>query len=267
MLDRFNREIDYLRISVTDRCNLRCEYCMPAEGIKLMSHNDVLSLEDMAKVVRVAATKFGIKKVRLTGGEPLVRKGIVELVSMINDIPGIEEINMTTNAILLKDFAEELKDAGLTRVNISLDTMDAAKYKRITRGGDIEKVKEGIRAAKAAGLTPVKINVVRPKDADVQDLEKVKDFCEAEGLTIRYINMMDLTTGSFSQVEGGTSGNCNTCNRLRLMANGNIKPCLFSNLQYSIRQHGIENAFLLALKMKPEKGEVSTSHEFYNIGG
>ncbi len=267
MLDPFNREISYLRISVTDRCNLRCKYCMPAEGIQLMRHEDILSLEEITEVVKVAASKFGIRQVRLTGGEPLIRKGIVDLVKMIRQVPEIDEINMTTNGIYLQKYAQDLKEAGLTRVNISLDTIDAKKYESLTRGGDIEQVKGGVLAAKKAGLTPVKINVVRPKDHDVEDLENVKDYCDKEGLEIRYINMMDLETGSFSQVEGGAGGNCKKCKRLRLMANGNVKPCLFSDLSYNVRELGTENAFLKALNMKPERGNVSQSHSFYNIGG
>lgn len=267
MLDRFNREINYLRISVTDRCNLRCTYCMPAEGIKLMTHNEVLSLEEIVEITQIAVQKFGIKKVRLTGGEPLVRKGIIKLVSMLNKIEGLSEITMSTNGILLEEYAQDLKDAGLTRVNISLDTLDPTKYKQLTRGGDIERVKAGIQAAQKAQLFPIKINAVRPKDYDKQDLQKVIDYCQKEKLELRFINLMDLKTGTFSQVENGESGNCKTCNRLRLTANGNIKPCLFSNKTYNIREMGIENAFLTALKMKPERGDISTSHDFYNIGG
>ncbi len=166
MLDRFNRNIHYLRISVTDRCNLRCTYCMPEEGIKLIDKKDILSLEEIVNVVKIGAEKFGIRKIRLTGGEPLVRKGIVELVRQISSIDGIEECTMTTNGILLPGFADSLKKAGLKRVNISLDTMSPEKFRMITRGGDLEQVIEGIRAARSAGLTPVKINVVKTQILD-----------------------------------------------------------------------------------------------------
>src|SRR6056297_366642 len=147
MLDRYNRNITYLRISVTDRCNLRCIYCMPEDGVRLLPKKEILSLEEIAEVVKVGA-ELGIKKVRLTGGEPLVRKGIVNLVQMLQRIEGIEEISMTTNGILLPKFAEPLKKAGLNRVNISLDSVSPNQYERITRGGNLKLVLEGIRAAK-----------------------------------------------------------------------------------------------------------------------
>ncbi len=267
MLDRFKRNINYLRVSVTDRCNLRCTYCMPEDGIKMMSHNDVLKLEEIAEVIKVGAEKIGITKVRLTGGEPLVRKGIVNLVEMVSNIHQIEEITLTTNAILLADFADDLKKSGLNRINISLDTMNADKFKDITRGGDINKVFEGIKAAKKAGLIPIKINAVKSKSPDLEDIKNLEEYCAKEGLELRFINEMDLTEGSFSQVEGGESGNCATCNRLRLQANGNIKPCLFNNQAYNVREYGIEQAYMMALNLKPERGEISSDHKFYNIGG
>ena len=267
MLDAYNREISYLRVSVTDRCNLRCTYCMPADGIKLIGHNEVLSLEQISDVVRVGSEKFGIKKIRLTGGEPLVRKGIVSLVEMINGIPGIEEICMTTNGILLSKFAKELKEAGLNRVNISLDTLSPEKYRKTTRGGDINDVFTGIEAAMINGLEPVKINVVKISESNENEWKELKEFCLQRGLKIQFIHQMNLKSGTFSQVEGGYGGNCTICNRIRLTANGFIKPCLFSNLAYSINEHGIEKALNLALLNKPEKGISNTNHQFYNIGG
>lgn len=267
MLDRFNRNIHYLRISVTDRCNLRCTYCMPEEGMTLIDKKDILSFEEIVDVVRIGASKFGIRKIRFTGGEPLVRKSIVELVEKVSSIQGVEETSMTTNGILLSEYAGALKKAGLKRVNISLDTLSPVKFSAITRGGDVEKVKEGIVAARSAGLSPVKINVVKTEDTDPEELEALKQYCKRNDLKIRYINQMNLLTGTFSQVEGGSSGNCAVCNRLRLMSNGNIKPCLFGNHGFNIREFGIENAFKLALGNKPLKGEASDNHQFYNIGG
>lgn len=267
MLDRFNRNIHYLRISVTDRCNLRCIYCMPEEGISLIDKKDILSLEEIVEVVKTGAGKFGIRKIRLTGGEPLVRLGIVDLVKQITSIKGIEECALTTNGILLPHYASELKQAGLKRVNISLDTLSPVTFRELTRGGEVEKVKEGIRAAKKAGLNPVKINVVKSEKTDPEELLAVKEYCRENDLKIRYINQMNLSTGSFSKVEGGSGGNCASCNRLRLMSNGNIKPCLFSQHGYNIREYGIEEAFHLALGNKPLKGMASDNHDFYNIGG
>ncbi len=215
MLDKFNRDITYLRISVTDRCNLRCTYCMPEEGIKLLDHNKILSFEEIVEIVRVGVS-LSINKVRLTGGEPLVRKGIVDLVRMISSVEGIEDLSMTTNGILLNDMAEPLAKAGLNRVNISLDTIDPLKYISITRNGGIEKVFKGIEAAKKAGLEPIKINCVIFKNESEQNARNVARFAKENNLQIRYIHQIDLRTGEFSVVEGGEGGNCKICNRLRL---------------------------------------------------
>lgn len=265
MFDRFERNITYLRVSVTDRCNLRCVYCMPEDGIHWMKKEDILSIEEIAEVIKTGAT-LGIQKIRLTGGEPLVRKGIVELVERINRVQGINEITMTTNGILLPDFAVDLKKAGLNRVNISLDSISAEQYKSITRGGELEKVIAGIRAAKNAGLTPVKINVVK-LGSEEQDFHALREFAAAEGVQLRFITQMDLRTGEFEPVEGGEGGNCLICNRLRLTANGMIKPCLFSNREFNVKEFGIREAFLKALNAKPEKGAVNKIGSFYNIGG
>ena len=151
--DSFQRPINYLRISVTDRCNLRCIYCMPEEGVGMMSHSDILSYEEIYTVARVAAG-MGINKIRLTGGEPLVRLGVPDLVRMLAGIDTIDEITMTTNGILLARYAQELKDAGLSRINISLDTLKPEKFEMITRCGHLKDTLEGIEAAHAAGLEP-----------------------------------------------------------------------------------------------------------------
>ena len=151
MFDRFKRQINYLRISVTDRCNLRCTYCMPEEGIRLLDHSDILSFEEITDFARMAVAN-GITKVRLTGGEPLVRKNIAELVSMLHGIDGLEDLSMTTNGILLPKFASDLKKAGLNRINISLDTVNPDKYCQITRNDELAQVLEGIEAALEAGL-------------------------------------------------------------------------------------------------------------------
>jgi GTP 3',8-cyclase len=266
MYDRYNRNITYLRVSVTDRCNLRCIYCMPREGIQLLNKEDILSFEEIAEVVKTGV-RLGIKKVRLTGGEPLVRKGIVDLVSMIHSIDGIEEITMTTNGVLLSKYADQLKHAGLNRINISLDSVSPSQYKEITRGGKLEDVFAGIQAAREAGLLPIKINVVKLNDNSKQQYDEIRKFAAAEGLQLRFINQMDLKAGEFSKVDGGDGGNCSVCNRLRLTADGMIKPCLFSNQSYSIKEHGIENAFLHALRAKPFKGTMNSKGNFYNIGG
>jgi len=266
VLDRFDRNINYLRISVTDRCNLRCSYCMPAEGIKLLKHSDILTFDEITAFCRVAID-YGVTKVRLTGGEPLVRRGITALVRMLSDLNGISDLSMTTNGILLKDFAMELKNAGLHRINISLDTVDAEKFTEITRGGNIADVFKGINAARDAGLLPVKINCVFRESKDEPEAKGVTEFCEQNNLEIRYIRQMDLVRGHFSTVEGGTGGDCGLCNRLRLTANGKLKPCLFDDLEFDVRKLGFEKAFMNAVNLKPECGSVNNKGAFYNIGG
>lgn len=266
MLDKYNRKLNYLRISVTDRCNLRCTYCMPAEGVPHMDHKEILSFDEIVDVVKYGVS-IGINKVRLTGGEPLVRKGIVDLVRMIWNVEGIRDLSMTTNAILLDKFADELKEAGLQRVNISLDTLDADKFSEVTRGGDINQVFKGIAAAKKAGLLPIKINCVVWENSKEKNAQAVAKYSEENDLKIRFIHQMNLKTGEFSVVEGGDGGNCKQCNRLRLTASGDIKPCLFSDLSYNVRNLGVEEAFNQAIGNKPKVGTYNKSGDFYNIGG
>ena len=266
MFDSYNRRINYLRISVTDRCNLRCTYCMPAEGIALMQHKDILTFEEIMEVVD-AALALGVDKIRITGGEPLVRKGIVDLVKLIASKPGVQDLGMTTNGQLLEKFAQPLKDAGLHRVNVSLDTMDPGRYREITRGGEIENVLKGIISAVNAGLSPVKINCVIVKSPTEPDAVEVAGYAKGLGLQVRFIRQMDLEKGEFYIVDGGSGGDCSTCNRLRLTANGMIKPCLFNDLEYNVREHGAYKALQLALGNKPSCGTVNRHGEFYNIGG
>jgi len=239
---------------------------MPAEGIKLLDHKDILSFEEIVVVIRVAMT-MGIEKIRITGGEPLVRKGVVHLVEMIAASDGIKDFGLTTNGILLGNFASQLSQAGLHRVNISLDTADPGKYRQITRGGDIRDVFLGIDAARKAGLEPVKINCVVKNSSDELDALQVKEFCRKEGLEVRFIHEMDLESGCFTVVEGGSGGDCKKCNRLRLTANGTIKPCLFNDLGFDIRELGIERALTQAVEMKPEWGSLNLLNKFHNIGG
>ncbi|MEA3443211.1 MAG: radical SAM protein [Bacteroidota bacterium] len=266
MFDQYNRLINYLRISVTDRCNLRCVYCMPAEGIQLMQHNDILSYEEMYEVAKTGAS-MGINKIRITGGEPLVRKGIVGFVEMLSGIKEIKDLGMTTNGILLEKYAGDLATAGLHRINISLDTMNADKFRQITRGGNINSVFRGIEAAAKANLLPIKINTVIRNNKEETDAVAVKEYCEKNDLEIRYIHVMELSKGEFSVVEGGEGGDCANCNRLRLTANGMINPCLFSNIGYSVRKLGSKEAIRQALENKPACGTVNEVGQFYNIGG
>lgn len=266
MFDNFNRQISYLRVSITDRCNLRCTYCMPCEGVQLLNHNDILTFEEISSTVK-AGVELGIEKVRLTGGEPLVRKGIVNLVAMLSQIEGIKELSLTTNGQLLEKFAPQLAKAGLHRVNVSLDTMDPDIYRRMSRGGEIGPVLKGIEAAREAGLLPIKINCVISGSAKDKDAVEVAAFCAEKDLHIRYIHQMNLKSGDFSIVEGGEGGDCSICNRLRLTANGMIKPCLFNDLEYNVRELGPQEAFRLALIHKPARGTKNMLGKFYNIGG
>lgn len=266
MYDCFNRNINYLRVSVTDRCNFRCTYCMPAEGVYMLSHKDILSFDEIYATIKHGVSQ-GINKVRITGGEPLVRKGIIDLIKMLGNLEGINDLSMTTNGVLLTKFAKELKAAGLMRINISLDTLDAEKFKSITRIGELNDVLKGIEAAKNAGLSPIKLNCVIKKTKEEPDAQAVAEYAKNNGLQVRFIHEMDLEKGDFKVVEGGEGGDCKICNRLRLTANGSIKPCLFSEIDYNIRELGIEQAYELALKRKPKTGHKNKTGNFYNIGG
>lgn len=278
MKDNFEREITYLRISVTDRCNLRCKYCMPPEGIEKKDHEKLLSLEEMYRIIKVS-TKLGIKKIRFTGGEPLVRLGLPKLIKNVSQLEGIKEITLTTNGMLLPKYIEELKEAGLNRVNISLDTLNSERYKDITRGGDFNKVMEGIKAAQEYGMKPIKINVVLMKGFNDDEIEDFAKLTIDKDIIVRFIELMpfgegyswtkdkylnnsrvlekldnletiDYDKGSpsrYYKVKGarGKIGLinpisrhfCNTCNRIRLTADGNIKPCLHSDLEIDMKKY------------------------------
>jgi len=265
MFDSFNRRINYLRISVTDRCNLRCEYCMPAEGIQLIPRERILKFTEIAEITRIAVD-MGVTKVRITGGEPLVRRRIVELVKMIARIAGVEDFGMTSNAIALPRFAQPLFDAGLHRLNISLDTVDPQRFRELTRCGELADAVAGIDAAIAAGFDPIKLNCVIQESSDEPDARGVAAFGATRGLQVRYIRKMNLATGEFWQVEGGDGGKCSTCSRLRLSSDGKLYPCLFSDQCYDVRELGIEQAIHRALEGKPLSGQKAT-REFNTLGG
>jgi cyclic pyranopterin phosphate synthase len=194
LLDPYSRRINYLRISVTDRCNLRCRYCMPEEGIPLISHEEILTYEEMLRIVRVFARE-GISKVRLTGGEPLVRKGIVDFISRLSQIEGIEDLSLTTNGILLKEFAVDLKRAGLKRINISLDSLRRERFYQIARRDGYERVWEGIEASLSAGLSPIKINMVAIRGVNDDEIESFAQLTLRLPLTVRYIEYMPSGNG------------------------------------------------------------------------
>lgn len=266
MQDRFGRLIDYLRISVTDRCNLRCVYCMPPGGIRLLPEEEILSFEEIAGVARTAV-RLGARKIRLTGGEPLARLGIEELVRMLSGIAGVEDLAMTTNGTMLAEAAGRLAAAGLKRVNIGLNALDPERYRRLTRGGDVRSALSGIQAARRAGLEPIKINCVVEASSSEPDAGAVAAWAAAEGLEVRFIRRMNLATGEYWPVEGGTGGDCRLCNRLRLTSNGLIRPCLFSDLAFSVRELGPEEAILQAVSEKPQQGSRCTTNCMQAIGG
>ncbi|MEA1871936.1 MAG: GTP 3',8-cyclase MoaA [Chloroflexota bacterium] len=188
-IDSFGRSINYLRISVTDRCNLRCIYCMPPEGVPQMPHSEILSYEEIRTVVQAAA-ELGINRIRLTGGEPLVRAELPNLIRMLSQIEGIEELSLTTNGTFLKKYALEFKQAGLSRVNVSLDTLKADKFRYITRLGALEDVLEGIEAAKGAGFEPVKINTVVMRGINDDEIRDFARMTYKEGCHVRFIELM-----------------------------------------------------------------------------
>jgi len=266
MIDPFGRDISYLRVSVTDRCNLRCRYCMPPEGIRLLRHEDILSYEEIVDVVR-AATTAGVRHVRLTGGEPLTRRGIVDLVGMVADVDGVEDLSMTTNGTYLAEHAMALAKAGLRRINVSLDTLDPDRFSESTCGGDIAPVLAGIDAAEAAGLTPIKLNCVVGQWTSEADVESVRAFGRRRGFDVRLIRHMDFGAGHFTVVEGGTGGDCPRCNRLRLSSDGHIRPCLFADASFSVRELGAAEAIRRAVEAKPVAGGPCEHNWMHGIGG
>jgi cyclic pyranopterin phosphate synthase len=239
---------------------------MPAEGVPLMKHEELLSFDEIVNVVKEAVA-LGVDKVRITGGEPLVRRGIVDLVRMISGIPGIRDFGMTSNGVYLVKYAHQLREAGLHRINISLDTLDPERFRELTRIGALSDVLAGIRAAVEAGLNPIKINCVIKESENEPDALSVAQFCKENHFELRYIREMDLEKGYFWQVKGGSGGACGICNRLRLTADGKIRPCLFSEAQYSVRELGPREAILRAVNNKPKKGTINTLNKFNNIGG
>lgn len=193
--DKHGRNIEYMRVSVTDRCNLRCVYCMPPDGVKKLDCQELLNYEEMTNIIEAGA-ELGLKKIRFTGGEPLVRKDFVNLVEKINQIDSIEELSMTTNGVLLKEYAGQLKEAGLDRVNISLDTLDRDKFKKVTRGGDIADVFAGLETARKEELHPIKLNVVIRRGFNDEEILEFAKLSHREELEIRFIEFMPIGESS-----------------------------------------------------------------------
>lgn len=305
MFDRINRRIDYLRISITDRCNLRCVYCMPTGGVSATSHTEILSYEEALRIVRVAAT-LGISKVRLTGGEPLVRRGVAGFAHDLASIPGIQDLSLTTNGVLLAKMADELKAAGIARINVSLDSLDPERFRELTRGGELSVVLEGIHRAEELGFSPIKLNVVPIKGFNDDELESFAALTIDKPYHVRFIEFMPIGAremwddtrvvptsevmerisklgalepvansghdgpATLFRLPGGqgilgfispvTDHFCGECNRLRLTADGKLRPCLFSESEIDLKtpmragcdDEELARLFVLALDVKPE---------------
>jgi len=239
---------------------------MPPEGVALVRHEDIMSFEEIAEFSRIAVQK-GIRKIRITGGEPLLRRGVTRLVEMLASIDGLQDLAMTTNGTQLSRFASDLVAAGLHRVNVSLDATDQERFRQITRCGEVHEVIEGIEAALRAGLRPVKLNCVINESSSETDAQDVTSYAKTKGLEVRFIRRMQPETGLFSIVDGGTGGNCSRCNRLRLSSTGILRPCLFSDLGFSVRELGAERAIREAIQSKPELGSRVTENWIRAVGG
>lgn len=308
LIDRWGRQITYLRVSVTDRCNLRCVYCMPPEGIDWQPHEKIIQYEEIAQIVRVAAGE-GVREVRITGGEPLVRKNLVDLIGMLSAIPGIEDLSLTTNAILLGSEAKALAQAGLKRVNISLDTLKPELFEKITRGGKLEKALAGIQAAVDSGLSPIKINTVILRNVNSDEIENLARMTIDHPWHLRFIELMpiqnqkswgngfpspeemyfpisevqeklkslglqriqnevgqgpsedfciDGARGKIGFISPLSKSFCNRCNRLRLTADGFLRPCLLNDGEIPILEELRKGKDILplikqAVEMKPRE--------------
>lgn len=218
LVDSYERKIDYLRISVTDRCNLRCVYCMPPEGIDLTESSNILRYEEFYRIARIAAA-HGVSKIRITGGEPLVRKGIIEFLSSLAAIPGIEDLSLTTNGVLLKDYAQRLKDAGLKRVNVSLDSLKRERFQKMTRGDNLADVLAGLEEAEKAGLTPVKINMVVIKGFNDDEVLDFALMSKSRPYHVRFIEYMPFNTQ-----EGWQRDKCLTMKELKAIIEDKLGP-------------------------------------------
>lgn len=308
LADRFGRVHNYLRISVTDRCNLRCLYCMPEEGMQFAESETLLSYDEIVQIVEVGAS-LGISKLRITGGEPLIRPRLHTLIAQLSAIPGIEDIALTTNGIFLAAQAEDLRQAGLKRVNISLDTLDSIRFKYIARNGDLNKVFAGIKAAARVGFTPIKLNCVLLKGVNEDEIADFLQLANEYPLHIRFIEYMPIGhadegwkkhylplsrvleiakesrlriklkldvhgngpsedweivggAGSFGIIHPISDHFCKNCNRLRLTADGQIKPCLYwmdeLNIKQAIgNQEEMKSIFMKAMQIKPENHEMA----------
>ena len=304
MIDRHGREITYLRISVTDKCNLRCRYCMPEDGVCKKDHADMLTEDEIITAVEVAAS-LGITKLRITGGEPLVKKNILSICRRATQVEGIKEVCLTTNGILLPELAKPLKEAGVKRLNLSLDTLDPERYAYITRIGRLDAFRAGLDAAFQAGFEKIKLNSVLIGGFNDDEIENLAKLTLEYPLDLRFIELMPMyDSGDFGQnaylpyskvlerlpeavampQDGGVAklyrlpgakGNiglispvsahfCGECNRIRLTADGKLKPCLHAADEYSVKgldKAGVKAVFEQAIWNKPAwHGDLDALH-------
>ena len=317
MIDEYGREISYLRLSVTELCNLRCRYCMPEDGVCKKRHEDMLTQEEMLDAVKAAA-ELGIRKVRITGGEPLVKRDILSICRGVARTEGIEEVCITTNGLLLPELAKPLREAGVSRVNISLDTLDEKKYAYITRRGSLAGAVAGIKAALDAGFDKVKINAVLIGGFNDEEIPALAELTRRYPLDLRFIELMPMldsrefgpeafipcsvvtdklpelqpepqdkgvarlyrlpgAMGRIGLISPVSSHFCAACNRIRLTADGKIKPCLHSGQEFSVKgldHEGMLEQLRAAILAKPachqELSAQSPSHAGRNmnqIGG
>ncbi len=305
MYDRINRKIDYMRISVTDRCNMRCVYCMPLDGVRGLGHGDILSYEEILRIANVAVT-LGISKIRLTGGEPLIRKGLTGFIRDLARLDGIEDLSLTTNGTLLEARAEELADAGVTRINVSLDSLRPERFAELTRGGELDRVMRGIEKAESLGFVPIKLNMVPVRGMNDDEIEEFARLTIEKPYHVRFIEFMPIgdrkmwdeskvvpTSEVKARIEAlgelvavatpGVKGPamlfslpgakgiigfispvsdhfCGSCNRLRLTADGKLRPCLFSESEIDLKtpmragcdDDELARLMVVALNVKPE---------------
>ena len=279
LIDRFHRHINYLRISITDRCNLKCVYCVPRELVPKLSHEEILSYEEILRLVRIG-TRMGISKVRVTGGDPLVRNGVYEFLKALTAIPKLRDVSLTTNGVFLRDNLQKIQDAGIKRLNISMDTLNREKFKVLSGRDAFDRVWEGIRKAERMGFSPIKLNVVALRGINEDELIDLAALSYTHPFHIRFIEYMPIgerileirkpllapeiqarieTLGRLIPVQTGTDDGparrfrldgamgevgfisalshhfCGTCNRLRLTADGQLRPCLLSDIQEDIK--------------------------------
>ncbi|MES0350103.1 MAG: GTP 3',8-cyclase MoaA [Desulfobacteria bacterium] len=305
-VDHYNRKVTYLRISVTDRCNLRCMYCQPVKNLRLLDHTDILTYEEILKIVE-AATQVGINKVRLTGGEPLLRSNFVHFAACLCRISGLNEVSITTNGVLLKKKAKEIFDAGVRRINVSLDTLNPLKYAKITGRQCFEDVWGGLEAAETVGFSPIKLNVVAIRGFNDNEFLRFAELSVRKPYHVRFIEYMPIgpdshwtpekylssdeikfkleSFGPLLKIPRSTSDGpaeryrfesargeigfisalshhfCPSCNRLRLLADGKLRPCLFSDEEVDIKtalksgcsQEDIKELFRKTIASKPER--------------